>query len=167
MSAAARMSQPASDAPDDLKPNVTMPSNMVATGVGPRGLAHTLHVKAQLLSQSNRHAVPKWRPRSGYSTSFTDWRAVIKRVCKLLGIDYDNLAEQPPPVPPNANHVTRAIYQAAVAARDEWLEAKDISARIRLTTESGMVVPGCEPAQTSLRMLCRVRRGETPASAAK
>ena len=68
-------------------------SHMVADG---EGALHTPHYSTAIakLQNSKRLNMPQWRPRSGHTAKHTKWLVVLKRVCKVLKVNIDDLDEQ-------------------------------------------------------------------------
>ena len=70
-----------------------LPSNMVAVGSKKTGTAaHTATTTAQI-------AIPQWTVREGRGTAFALWENALGDALPRLGLQHDNLQEQPPTRP--------------------------------------------------------------------
>ena len=76
-----------------------MASNMVAVAANrPHSTAHntTALLTTNATSPNAQLALPLYRPRSGRNDQSVAWETQLKRVCKIIGIPYDEATKPPP-----------------------------------------------------------------------
>ena len=76
-----------------------MASNMVAVAANrPHSTAHntTALLTTNATSPTAQLALPLYRPRSGRNDQSVAWETQLKRVCKLIGIPYEEATKPPP-----------------------------------------------------------------------